>query len=219
METARLRRGDRGAGTGRIRCARSRLRAPAGRDGCRHPSAPLLAGGDAGPAVQRWQSRLNQWLRADGHPVLVTDGIFGPRTRAATLHLQHRAGTTADGIVGPRTKAGLDRLLRSPQEAPFEGTAGVVEQAPTGTPVAVVGVRTGRHRGFDRVVLDLTGGGRPGWAVRYVDSPVRAAGSGEVVPLEGDGQLQIALTGIAMPADAAGVVTRGRRGRRSGARV
>ena len=139
-----------------------------------------------------------------GRPTLVTDGIFGPRTRAATLPLQRRGGTAVDGIVGPRTRAALARLLRESEHAPFAGTVGIVEQAPAAEPVAVVGVRTGRHHGFDRIVFDLTNGGRPGWRVLYVDSPVRSQGSGEVVPLAGDAQLEIALQGIAMPGDAGG---------------
>jgi peptidoglycan hydrolase-like protein with peptidoglycan-binding domain len=166
--------------------------------------APLLTYGDRGPAVGEWQSRLNPWLRAEGRPVLVTDGIYGPRTRAATLNLQRLGGTTVDGIVGPRTRAALARLLRAADEAPFAGTVGVAEQAPVGWPVAVVGVRTGRHEGFDRIVFDLTSGGRPGWRVLYVDSPVRSQGSGAVVPLAGDARLQIDLRGIAMPGDAGG---------------
>jgi hypothetical protein len=70
--------------------------------------------------------------------------------------------------------------------------------------VAVTDVRFGRHDGFDRVVLDLAGSGRAGWQVRYVDSPVRSQGSGAVVPLAGDGQLEVVLTGISMPGDVGG---------------
>jgi hypothetical protein len=37
----------------------------------------------------------------------VIDGAFGPRTRAATIRLQRRAGLPADGIVGPQTRRAL----------------------------------------------------------------------------------------------------------------
>jgi hypothetical protein len=35
------------------------------------------------------------------------DGAFGPRTRAATIRFQRRAGLLADGIVGPQTRRAL----------------------------------------------------------------------------------------------------------------
>jgi hypothetical protein len=39
------------------------------------------------------------------------DGVFGPRTEAATRRLQAQLGLTADGIVGARTHAAIARLL------------------------------------------------------------------------------------------------------------
>src|ERR687891_2920552 len=35
------------------------------------------------------------------------DGAFGPRTRAATIRFQRRAGLLVDGIVGPQTRRAL----------------------------------------------------------------------------------------------------------------
>ena len=165
---------------------------------------PLLVRGMRGPQVERWQGSLNGWLRTADRAVLSTDGIFGPRTLAATRALQRAAGIRVDGVVGPQTRAALARRLRAPSAAPFEGTIGTSERAPSRGPVAVTDVRFGSHDGFDRVVFDLVGSGRPGWQVLYVDSPVREQGSGAVVPLAGDGQLQVVLTGISMPGDVSG---------------
>jgi hypothetical protein len=58
---------------------------------------PTLKQGSSGPHVAALQSALR----------LPADGAFGPRTRAAVLTHQRRAGLTADGVVGPRTWATL----------------------------------------------------------------------------------------------------------------
>lgn len=164
----------------------------------------LLAPGARGPAVASWQARINAWLTDEGRPRLAVDGIFGPRTRAATERLQRRAGIAVDGVVGPRTRAALERLRGEGTDAPFDGTVGVAQRPSTGRAGAVTDVRFGSHEDFDRVVFDLTPGAHAGWHVEYVDSPVRSQGSGFPVPLEGDGQLSITLQGIAMPLDAGG---------------
>lgn len=54
-------------------------------------------------------------------------------------------------------------------------------------------VRTAGHTGFDRIVLDFGADSVPGYRVGYIDEPVRQCGSGEVVPLAGDGRLSITV--------------------------
>ncbi|TXR55512.1 AMIN-like domain-containing (lipo)protein [Quadrisphaera setariae] len=60
----------------------------------------------------------------------------------------------------------------------------------------VTGLRTGRHAGFDRVVIDLAGG-VPDHRVRWLPrgEQLRADGSGDVVRLQGDRVLEVTLTG------------------------
>ena len=65
--------------------------------------------------------------------------------------------------------------------------AGGVELAPN-----LVGVRSGRHDCYDRLVLDLHGAASAGYRVSYVDA-VHRDGSGEVVPLRGGARLQIVV--------------------------
>jgi len=65
-------------------------------------AAPMLAAGSSGPAVVR----LQQALAAAGFSVS-TDGVFGPRTRAAVIAFQASRGLAADGIVGPKTWSAL----------------------------------------------------------------------------------------------------------------
>lgn len=55
-------------------------------------------------------------------------------------------------------------------------------------------VRVRKHAEGNRVVLDFTGEGRPGWSVQYVDEAV-LEGSGDVVDIDGDTILQISVFG------------------------
>lgn len=60
-------------------------------------------------------------------------------------------------------------------------------------------VRVGEHEGFDRIVLEFSGTGTPGWTVNYVDEAV-LDGSGDAVPLGGDAILDIYASGTTWPA-------------------
>jgi hypothetical protein len=66
-----------------------------------------LQQGSQGQDVQRWQAFLiAQGLLAAGE----ADGIFGPKTKAATSSFQGKHGLEADGIVGPNTLARANAL-------------------------------------------------------------------------------------------------------------
>lgn len=71
-------------------------------------------------------------------------------------------------------------------------TAGIVEVKREGPVQRQVGIRTGRHQGYERVVFEFEKG-VPGYHLEYIDKPVRACGSGDVVELPGDGWLQVRL--------------------------
>ena len=81
---------------------------------------------------------------------------------------------------------------RSP-EASAVWTAGIVSEPGQGEerPVLLTGVRTGRHKGYDRLVFTFKGGSLPGYHLEYIDHPVRECGSGKVLGLPGDGWLLI----------------------------
>lgn len=73
-------------------------------------------------------------------------------------------------------------------------TAGITRVERREARVATVtDVRIALNEGFERVVLEMTGDGVPGYLIEYVDRPVRQCGSGHVVDLAGDGWLQIRL--------------------------
>lgn len=63
----------------------------------------ILKSGSTGPSVQLLQLALNR----AGFGELVTDGVFGSRTRAALIRFQAANGLSADGIAGPATHAAL----------------------------------------------------------------------------------------------------------------
>ncbi len=76
--------------------------------------------------------------------------------------------------------------------ADFEGTSGIIDKKNEIKGVAeLIDVRTGRHDGFDRIVFEFRGAEMPGYHLEYIDKPVRSCGSGNVVPLPGDGWLQM----------------------------
>ena len=58
-----------------------------------------LRSGSKGDDVRRWQT----FLTAGGHEPGPIDGVFGPRTRAATVAFQRATGIAADGVAGPET--------------------------------------------------------------------------------------------------------------------
>ncbi|MFI2101821.1 hypothetical protein ACH436_00880 [Isoptericola sp. NPDC019693] len=88
-----------------------------------------------------------------------------------------------------------------PTDVPFAADTSADTADPSRDAALVVtDVRVARHDGFDRVVLDLEGEGTPGWSVEYVDVAADD-GSGEPVRVDGDGVLQVRLSGMAMPGE------------------
>ena len=76
-----------------------------------------------------------------------------------------------------------------PQSGEGSGAAGLV----------LIDVRVAEAEGFDRIVLEFSGTGTPGWVVNYVDEAV-LDGSGEVVALGGSAILDIYASGTTWPA-------------------
>ena len=74
--------------------------------------------------------------------------------------------------------------------APTSTTTKTVTRSPSPFP-HLIGIRTGRHDAFDRVVFDLRGAA-PGYKVGYV-STVREDGSGKVIDLRGNANLMVRL--------------------------
>lgn len=100
---------------------------------------------------------------------------------------------TPGGTPGPSGEPGGDRAWTPPGET-AEGGEGLAAGAQLLAPT----VRAGRHDGFDRVVVDLTGTGTPGWRGGYVDVAIEA-GSGTPIAVAGDSLLRVQLDGMAYP--------------------
>lgn len=68
----------------------------------------------------------------------------------------------------------------------------LIKQQAAYTSKQITNIRSGRHRCYDRLVIDLnaTGKGEPGYQVTYV-TRVAKDGSGATVPLRGGAQLRI----------------------------
>lgn len=120
-----------------------------------------------------------------------------------------RAGTPPNE-TGPAaaTEAGASAAIDPSQERPGpEPTAEAADTAaspgwtigitrqehPVDSVATVTAVRFARHPGFERLVIEFAGAALPGYAIEYVDEPVRQCGSGEAVRLRGDAVLQIRL--------------------------
>ncbi|MEJ5867823.1 hypothetical protein WDV85_08750 [Pseudokineococcus sp. 5B2Z-1] len=106
--------------------------------------------------------------------------------------------TDAPASSAPASEDGGDAAGEAPADV---GTA-PSEEAATGAGLSVVDVRTGRHEGFDRVVVELAGdpAGLPGWFAHYVDEPSQQ-GSGDPVAVEGERFLEVVVRGLGYPFD------------------
>lgn len=94
--------------------------------------------------------------------------------------------------AGPDTLPGAGATADGPADTMGNWTAGRsgADREPAGV-ATLRDVRSARHDGFDRVVLDFGDDPVPSWEVEYVDRPVRQCGSGDAVELAGDGWLRI----------------------------
>lgn len=93
---------------------------------------------------------------------------------------------------------GADRVIEredSPAEvAGAEWTAGDTNEERQVAGAALLHeMRTARHEDFDRIVLDFGADQVPAYRISYIDRPVRQCGSGNVVPIAGDGWLSITV--------------------------
>jgi hypothetical protein len=110
---------------------------------------------------------------------------------AAAGNSDHGAGRQINANAGDDSQTPANTA-----ESPgFTGTAGITEKKYEIKAAAILKeVRAAAQPGFDRVVFEFEGGELPSYHIEYIDKPVRACGSGSVVPLQGDGWLEIRFT-------------------------
>lgn len=85
----------------------------------------------------------------------------------------------------------------APRTAAGGWTSRAVESRRAGGTGLLRAVRSARNAGWDRVVFEFEGAGLPPYHVEYVDRPVVHCGSGDPVPVAGDGWLQVRFNGAA----------------------
>lgn len=126
----------------------------------------------------------------------------GDRRGSRDLREAYRVSLPADSPAAQQPTDGVRGETRDDERAAdgtepdraFEGTAGIVRQEHRVRGVATLdAARTASHTGFDRVVFEFRGNEIPSYHLEYVDRPVRDCGSGDPVPVAGDGWLRVRM--------------------------
>lgn len=108
------------------------------------------------------------------------------------------AADDADASVSPEAS-----------DAPFPADSSADQaQASADAALVLTAVRSGAHDGFDRIVLELTGPGTPGWTAQYADAAARQ-GTGEPIDPGGSAVLDITVSGSAIPEEGQATVPAG----------
>lgn len=125
---------------------------------------------------------------------------------AALMGGLHSPAATADDADPPEPSTSATAEQEAPgaddvtaQDEPFPAdTSPDHGEASDDAALSPVDMTFGEHGDYDRVVLELTGPGTPGWTAEYTDTPTEA-GSGEPVDLAGTAYLTIDITGVVPP--------------------
>ena len=91
--------------------------------------------------------------------------------------------TTTTTAAVTTTRTGFEGATDGPRTAPPDGTGTALLRA----------VRVGRNVGFERIVFEFEGSSRPGYRIRWIDGPVTADGSGNVVSVAGAAHLEMIM--------------------------
>lgn len=126
-----------------------------------------------------------------------------PAPRPSPAPTAAPTSTGAATTPGPSTSPATPTPTASATASPLVGFSLSERASPTfprlGGDIGSTGVvRVGRHPGFDRVVWQFAGPGRPTYRVHYVDTPT-SEGSGDVVQVSGDAYLEVVVTTVTIP--------------------
>lgn len=120
----------------------------------------------------------------------------GPAAAATSVASTSANSSEGDGAGEPAGETGGSDVA-----PPFEANTDPDTAGPSADALlSVTDIRVGRHDGFDRVVLETSGTGTPGWDIRYVPQAA-SQGSGDAIAVGGDAVLQVTLTGVGYPYD------------------
>lgn len=125
-----------------------------------------------------------------------------PSQAPSTATSESTAGATSEAEQGvpPQPEAPLPSEEPT-DEAPFVADLETdTQQASEDARLSPTGMRFGVHGDFDRLVIDLSGSGRPGWTAEYTETPIQQ-GSGREVDLAGNAALAIQIDGVMLPTE------------------
>lgn len=141
-----------------------------------------VKGARTGKFQSVWQSTSGAWgrrVRAQNRAAVFTT-LF-------SLAISGCGGATNERSALPQNDNGGGGTYTS------QWTAGIIDRPQlVAHPTTLVAVRTGAHKGFDRIVFEFDEY-LPGYHTEYIDQPVRKCGSGSVTPVAGDGWLELRM--------------------------
>ncbi|HIW95571.1 MAG TPA: hypothetical protein H9867_03675 [Candidatus Corynebacterium gallistercoris] len=126
-----------------------------------------------------------------------TDGNDTPDSTSS--HAQAQSLSTDSTVKTTTSEAAVQSKVTTSNELqPMAGSQPLDVLPGTGSHFRVQEMRSGAHRDFDRVVIELVGEGQPGWLVRLTEEPVQS-GSGFPIEYEGEQAMVVAVRGVEAP--------------------
>ncbi len=123
-----------------------------------------------------------------------------PQDAAAAVSMKSNSASPSAGASKGGNSSPSATLDSDPAPGgDFKETPAEAAQS-NGAYLGIEDVRIGSHEGFDRIVFEFTGEGKPGYFIRYEDVPTQQ-GSGNPINVSGSPKLSIDLRGIGYPFD------------------
>ena len=120
-------------------------------------------------------------------------------TSSLTSSPTSSASPSASATASPSSSASPTTTASGPAGFSLDAVSSPTYPSLGGDLGAIGLVRVGRHTGYDRVVWEFAGTGRPSFQVHYVDQPL-ADGSGDVVAVPGAAFLEVMISSVGIPA-------------------
>lgn len=127
-------------------------------------------------------------------------GPASPMPTQSSTTATTSSSSTTTGTASPTGSASPTGTATVPAGFSLDGVTSPAFPKLGGDLGAIGLVRVGRHSGYDRVVWQFSGPGRPSFKVHYVDQPVGDP-SGEPVPVKGQAYVEVLVTFVGMPPD------------------
>lgn len=112
---------------------------------------------------------------------------------------QEQSVSTDGTVKNSTSKAAVQsKVTTSSELEPMAGSQPLDVLPSTGSHFQVQEMRSGAHRDFDRVVIELAGEGQPGWLIRLTEDPAQS-GSGFPIEYEGEQAMVVTVRGVEAP--------------------